>query len=67
MPAPSLRRPWPRFFMRSPPGYTGAHPRLVMLNNSSFVDAKVRIFGRHGSRNWVRMGEYEIERRLVTD
>jgi hypothetical protein len=53
--------------IRSPRGYTGSEPRLVMLKNSNFVDATVSIFGRHGSRNWVKMGDFTIERELLTD
>ena len=52
--------------LRSPRGYTGTEPRLVMLKNSQFVDATVTVFGRHGSRNWVKMGEFPIGRTLLT-
>lgn len=52
--------------IRSERGYTGSEARAQMLKNSQFVDAKVDIFGRHGSRTWVKMGEYQIERRLLT-
>jgi hypothetical protein len=37
-----------------------------MLENSSFVDATVVVFGRHGSRHWAKMGEYTIDRRLLS-
>jgi hypothetical protein len=53
--------------LRSPRGYTGVQPRLQMLQNKEFVDAKVEIFGRHGSRTWVKMGEYQIARQLITE
>ena len=52
--------------IRSERGYTGSEARAQMLKNTQFVDAKVDIFGRHGSRTWVKMGEYQIERRLLT-
>jgi hypothetical protein len=52
--------------LRSTFGYTGEQARLAMLNNREFVDAKVEIFGRHGSRNWVKIGEYQIDRQLLT-
>ena len=42
-------------------------PRAQMLKNSQFVDAKVELFGKHGSRNWVKMAEYPIDRELITD
>jgi hypothetical protein len=37
-----------------------------MLKNSQFVDATVTIFGRHGSRTWVKIGEFPISRTLLT-
>jgi hypothetical protein len=56
-----------RLVMRSPLGYTGTEARLVMLKNSQFVDATVSVFGRHGSRNWVKLGEFPIDRQLLTE
>src|SRR5688572_28313761 len=41
--------------VRSERGYTGGESRAQMLKNSQFVDAKVELFGKHGSRNWVKM------------
>jgi hypothetical protein len=38
-----------------------------MLQNKEFVDARVQIFGKHGSRNWVKIGEYTIDRQLLTE
>ena len=38
--------------LRSNLGYTGAESRLQMLQNKQFVDAKVEVFGKHGSRTW---------------
>ena len=52
--------------LRSNLGYTGTQPRLQLLQNREFVDAKVDIFGRHGSRNLVKTGEYKIDRQLLT-
>lgn len=52
--------------IRSERGYTGTEARAQMLKNSQFVDAKVDVFGRHGSRTWVKMGEYQIDRKLLT-
>ena len=40
-------------------GYTGRQPRLQMLQNKEFVDAKVEIFGKHGSRYWQKLGEFK--------
>lgn len=53
--------------LRSTFGYTGSDSRVKMLQNSEFVDAKVEIFGKHGRRNWVKMGEYQIDRQLLTE
>ena len=52
--------------LRSERGYTGSESRLQMLENKEFVDARVEIFGKHGSRNWVKIGEYTIDRQLLT-
>jgi len=47
-------------------GYTGTEPRAQMLQNSQFVDAKVDLFAKYASLQWVRIGERPIERRLIT-
>jgi len=51
--------------VRSQLGYTGSEPRQEMLENSHFVDAKVELFAKYGSTQWVRVGEYPIARELV--
>ena len=48
-------------------GYTGAEPRAQMLKNKEFVDARVDLFARHGSRTWAKISELPIERRLLTE
>lgn len=53
--------------LRSTLGYTGEQPRLQMLQNREFVDAKVEIFGKHRSKPWVKMGEFPIDRQLLTE
>jgi len=53
--------------LRSRLGYTGSQARLQMLQNKEFVDARVQIFGKHGSRTWAKMGEYQIDRQLLTE
>jgi len=53
--------------LRSERGYLGPQSRIQMLQNREFVDARVEIFGKHGSRNWVKMGEYVIDRQLLTN
>ncbi len=52
--------------MRSALGYTGEQPRMQMLQNHEFVDAKVDIFLKTGSRSWSKLGEYPIQRQLLT-
>jgi hypothetical protein len=52
---------------RSNLGYTGTdQSRQEMLSNSHFVDAKVDLFAKYGSGQWVRVGEYQIARELIT-
>jgi hypothetical protein len=53
--------------LRSNFGYTGQQARATMLQNREFVDAMVQVFGKHGRRNWVKMGEFQIGRNLLTD
>ena len=53
--------------LRSTLGYTGTQARAQMLQNKEFVDARVEIFGKHGRRTWAKMGEFTIDRRLLTE
>ncbi|HXE81324.1 MAG TPA: hypothetical protein VNK41_11265 [Vicinamibacterales bacterium] len=53
--------------VRAQQGYTGEQPRAQMLSNSQFVDAKVTVFGKRGSANWARLGEFQIARQLLTE
>jgi hypothetical protein len=53
--------------VRSPRGYTGIQSRAEMLKNKDFVDVKVDLFDRHGSRTWPKIGEIQIERKLLTE
>jgi hypothetical protein len=55
-----------RIVLRSTLGYTGEQARATMLQNKEFVDARVEVFGKHGSRTWVKMAEIPIERKLLT-
>jgi hypothetical protein len=45
-------------------GYTGTETRLELLQNRSFVDAKVELFAKYGSTQWTRLGEFPIARQL---
>jgi hypothetical protein len=52
--------------LKSQNGYTGSgESRQEMLENSHFVDAKVQIFAKYGSTQWVKIGEYAIPRELL--
>jgi hypothetical protein len=57
----------PPIVLRSTLGYTGTQPRLELLQNREFIDAKVEIYGKHGSRTWVKMGEFQIDRELLAE
>jgi hypothetical protein len=47
-------------------GYKGTDPREQLLHNSQFVDAKIDLFAKYASTQWVRVGEFKVERKLVT-
>jgi len=53
--------------VRAKLGYTGDQPRAEMLQHPQFVDAKVRIFAKHGSAQWIELGDFPVERRLLTE
>jgi hypothetical protein len=52
--------------MRSALGYTGEQPRMQMLQNKEFVDAKVEIFLKRGSQVWAKLAEFPVARQLLT-
>ncbi len=52
--------------LRSALGYTGEQPRTQMLRNREFIDAKVEIFLKQGSKVWAKLAEFPIERQLLT-
>ena len=57
----------PPITIRSQLGYTGSdQSRQEMLQNSHFVDARMELFAKYGSTQWVRVGTYPIERKLLT-
>jgi hypothetical protein len=47
-------------------GYTSTESRQQMLANTLFVDARVQLFAKHGSTQWTLIGEYPVERRIIT-
>jgi hypothetical protein len=52
--------------MRSTLGYTGEQPRMQMLQNKDFIDTKVEIYLKKGSKVWAKLAEYPIQRQLLT-
>ena len=53
--------------IKSQLGYTGSdQSRQEMLQNSQFVDAKVEVFAKYGSTQWVKVGAFPITRQLLT-
>ena len=53
--------------IKSQLGYTGSEQsRQEMLQNTHFVDAKVELFGKYASTQWVRLGSFPITRLLLT-
>jgi hypothetical protein len=52
--------------LRSTFGYTGGEPRAQMLANRLFVDAQVQLFAKYGSAQWAKLGEFKIQRLLLT-
>jgi hypothetical protein len=52
--------------IKSQLGYTGSdQSRQEMLQNTHFVDAKVELFGKYGSTQWVKLGSYPITRQVL--
>ena len=47
-------------------GYTGAQEPVALLSNSRFVDARVDLFGKYASTPWVKIGEFPIDRALIS-
>ena len=54
------------FTMESHLGYTGQQPRDEMLRHSDFVDVKVELFVKHRAEQWAKLGEFPIDRQLLT-
>jgi hypothetical protein len=56
----------PPVHVKSNFGYKGSEARAQMLENRMFVDAKVEVFAKYSSLQWVKIAEYPIDRRLIT-
>jgi hypothetical protein len=52
--------------MRSQLGYTGEQPRIQILQHKDFIDAKVEVFLKKGSQVWAKLGDFPVERQLLT-
>lgn len=53
--------------IKSQLGYTGSdQSRQEMLQNTHFVDAKVELFGKYASTQWVLLGSFPITRQLLS-
>jgi hypothetical protein len=53
--------------IKSQLGYTGSdQSRVEMLQNTQFVDAKVELAAKYGGTHWKRLGQYPIQRQLIT-
>jgi hypothetical protein len=54
------------FVLRSSLGYTGEQPRAQMLQHKEFRDVQVEVFAKHGAEQWVKLGQYKVDRQLLT-
>ncbi len=45
---------------------TGKSPSFTQLREPCRPNT-VTVFGRHGSRNWTKLGEFPIDRQLLTE
>jgi hypothetical protein len=53
--------------VRPKAGYTGDPPqsRADMLKNSQFRDIRVHVFAKHGSAQWMEIGQVDLPRQLI--
>ncbi len=51
--------------VRSTLGYTSSETRAQMMANKQWVDARAQVFAKYGSTQWMLLGEYPVERRLI--
>ena len=54
------------FTMESRLGYTGEQSLAEMLDHRDFVDVKIELFVKHRAEQWAKLGEFPIERQLLT-
>lgn len=53
------------FTFRSARGYTGRQSSDVLLAHREFVDVAVDLLARHRAGRWVRLGTFDVDRRLL--
>ena len=53
------------FTLRSERGYTGSQSSDALLAHGDFVDVSVVLFAKHRSDRWVRLGTFDVARRLL--
>ena len=51
--------------LASPRGYTGPQSIDALLAHRDFADVSVELFVRHRADRWVRLGAFEVDRRLL--
>ncbi len=54
------------FTMENKLGYTGEQSRPEMLQHRDFIDVKIELFVKHRAERWAKLGEFSIERQLLT-
>jgi hypothetical protein len=48
-------------------GAKGTDPRATIMKSAYFVDARVQLFAKYGSAQWVKVAEYPIQRVLAAN
>jgi hypothetical protein len=56
----------PPVVMKCDRGYTGEQPRAELFHHSQFVDVHVELFAKYKAQSWVKIGQYQIARELLT-
>ena len=51
--------------LRATNGYTGIQNQDEMLTHKEFVDARLELFAKYSSKQWSRIDERTVERRLL--
>ena len=54
------------FTLENTLGYTGEQTRTEMLQHRDFVDVKIELYVKHRAEQWAKLGEFQVERQLLT-